>query len=84
MTGTDERGVRKREKEGERGVKGEGIAPSGGLMERYSGALKPLVGEKYLDRSLVLLCSLLAATSPRSSLPSALRGGLRAHAPPTV
>lgn len=41
-------------------------------------------GEKYLDRSLVLLFSLLAAMSPRSSLPSALRGGLRAHAPPAV
>jgi hypothetical protein len=53
-------------------------------MERYSGALKlSWWGDKYLDRSLVLLCSLLAATSPRSSLPSALRGGQRAHAPPT-
>jgi len=72
---------RKRAREGSR--RGDSTV-RGANGEIFGSPLKPLVGEKYLDRSLVLLCSLLAATSPRSSLPSALRGGLRAHAPPTV
>lgn len=51
-------------------------------MERYSGALKLLVGEKYLDRSLVLLCSLRSrdVTKKQSSVRFA-RGATRARAP---
>lgn len=68
----------------------EGIAPSGGLMERYSGAPRTDGGARIslcfsLSPRASLLCNLLAATSPRSSLPLAVSArGQRAHAPPSA
>lgn len=73
--------VRERERGRKRG-QGEGIVPSGGLMERYSGALKPAGGGE-VSRSLSrspLQPSSRDVTKKQSSVRFA-RGATRARAP---
>lgn len=74
--------VRERKRARERGVNGEGIAPSGGLMERYSGVLKTAGGGE-VSRSLSrspLQPSSRDVTKKQSCVRSA-RGATRARAP---